>query len=305
MTRPPELEQVPCGLCGSRRSRALFERPYSPDTFAGGDSFAASTDEFNDYGRIARCLDCGLVYTNPRPTRATLVRGYGESVDEVYAQEASSRSMNAHLSLSVIKRFAAGGRLLEVGASAGYFLNAARVDFEVAGLEPSAWACGIARRRFKLEVYPETLEECRRFEPASFDAVAMIDVIEHLCDPAAALKAAARLIKPGGLLYLVTPDIGSLSSRVLRGAWWGLRPAHITYFDKETMRRMLEGAGFEVVHAGSFGRIFTYGYWLSRLRHYPSFLYKTVARLIDLFDIKDKFLYINTRDSMEVCARRK
>jgi 2-polyprenyl-3-methyl-5-hydroxy-6-metoxy-1,4-benzoquinol methylase len=86
----------------------------------------------------------------------------------------------------------------------------------VAGLEPSQWACAQARERFRLDCYPETLEQSTRFAPASFDVVAMIDVIEHLSDPAAAIRRAAELLRPGGVLYLVTPDIDSLSAKVLR-----------------------------------------------------------------------------------------
>ncbi|MEK7858373.1 MAG: class I SAM-dependent methyltransferase [Elusimicrobiota bacterium] len=298
------LEEVPCNLCGSRRARPLYERPYRLGGLSECAAFVATTDEFSDYGRVVRCLDCGLAYTNPRPTPAELLRGYASCVDEAYLAEGSSRSINAHLSLSTIKRFAAKGRLLEVGSSSGYFLNAARVDFDVAGLEPSEWACRLARERYKLDVHAESLESTTRFADGSFDVVALIDVIEHLSDPQAALHKAARLLKPGGLLYMVTPDIDSLSSWLLRGHWWGLRPAHIYYFDRRTLGAMVEKAGLKTTLAKSFGRIFTYGYWASRLRHYPAPVHAAVQRVIQTFDIADKFLYLNTRDSVELCARK-
>lgn len=299
------LESVRCNLCGSDRCVTQFHRPYKLDTVSECATYAATTDEFQAYGRIVRCRDCGLVYTNPRPKPGALLQGYVECVDDAYLAESSSRSINAHLSMNTLKRFVKSGKLLEVGASTGYFLNAARVDFEVAGLEPSAWACKIARERFKLDVYPESFDATTRFAPGSLDAIAMIDVIEHLPDPAAALKRAAELLKPGGMLYLVTPDVGSLSAKLLRGYWWGLRPAHIYYFDETTLRRLLEKAGFEVVLSKSFGRIFSWGYWASRLRHYPKPVYNAVRAFIRLLDIEDKLLYIDTRDSVEVCARKK
>lgn len=297
----PALEDVACNLCGGTRSKVVYNRPYALGSMS---DCAATTDSFAQYGRVVRCRDCGLVFTNPRPTLKTLLAGYGACVDETYLDESSSRSINAHLSLNVIRRHAKSGRLLEVGAATGCFLNAARADFEVFGLEPSEWASKIARERFRLEVYCEPMDT-DRFPDGHFDVVAMIDVIEHLTDPLAALKRAARWLKPGGILYLVTPDVGSLSARVLRGSWWGLRPAHVYYFDRERMRRMLQEAGLEVVVEKSFGRIFSWGYWATRLKNYPAPVYKLVLWFIRVLDIADKLLYIDTRDSMELCARKK
>jgi len=307
-------QEVPCGLCGSRRARVLFQRPRGAPGRAvpgGGcaeeeaaEAFNATTDRFGAYGRVVRCRDCGFVYTSPRPAAEALLRSYGDCADEDYLKEASSRSINAHLSLSTIKRFVPCGRLLEVGCAAGYFLNAARVDFEVAGLEPSAWACRIARERFRLDIHGEAIEGVQGFAPGVFDVVVMIDVIEHLSDPVGAVRRAAEWLRPGGVLYLVTPDIGSFSARVLGRYWWGLRPAHLHYFDRPALRRALARAGLEPVWEKSFGRIFTYRYWASRLRHYPAFLRRILTAGIRLCGAEDKFLYLNTRDSMEVCARK-
>ncbi|MBI5240318.1 MAG: class I SAM-dependent methyltransferase [Elusimicrobia bacterium] len=299
------LEEVACCLCRGNRSRVLFHRPYEPGAFSECGDFGATTDRFQNYGRIVRCLDCGHVFTNPRPAAPELLDGYGACVDQEYLAESSSRSINAHLSLNTIKRFVRSGKLVEAGASVGYFLNAARADFEVTGLEPSRWACDIARQRFKLDMLQEPVEGLSRLAPGSLDVVAMIDVIEHLADPTGAAAAAARALKPGGLLYLVTPDIDSLSARLLRGYWWGLRPAHIHYFSRASLGRMLAAAGFEVVRSASFGRIFSYGYWASRLRHYPAFLYRSLTGLIRAWGVEDKFLYLNTRDAVEVCARKR
>lgn len=297
-----EFEEIPCNLCGGSNARELYNRPLTADSLSA--DCAATTDEFRDYGRIVECRDCGLAYTNPRPTAETLLKGYGSCVDETYTQESSSRSINAHISLSVIKRFITSGKLLEIGSSTGYFLNAARTDFAVTGLEPSAWACAIAKERFRLDVTCGSAETAG-FTKESFDVVAMIDVIEHLCDPRATLERVTQWLKPGGILYLVTPDIGSLSAKILRGSWWGLRPAHIYYYDQKTMKALLEAAGYEIVLNKSFGRIFSYSYWATRLRNYPALVYAGVRGAIAAFGMEHKLVYIDTRDSMEICARKR
>jgi 2-polyprenyl-3-methyl-5-hydroxy-6-metoxy-1,4-benzoquinol methylase len=296
------LHEVSCNLCGSRRSKVRFSRPYADQSLT--QDFIASTDVYANYGRIVRCLDCGLVYTNPRPSAADLLAGYGSCIDDTYLMESSSRSINAHFSLNTIKSYIQSGRLLEVGSSTGYFLNAARVDFEVSGLEPSRWACQLAKDKFKLDVYPEDIEGIQRFGSGHFDVIAMIDVLEHLADPKRAIELIREALKPGGLLYFVTPDIGSLSAGMLRSRWWGLRPAHIHYFNSKTLRRLLETNGFRIQSSSSFGRIFSYGYWASRLRNYPALIYLGLTKAIRLFGVEKKFLYLNTRDSIEVCARK-
>jgi 2-polyprenyl-3-methyl-5-hydroxy-6-metoxy-1,4-benzoquinol methylase len=292
--------EIPCNLCGSLESTVLFESSGKPDLSA----FAATTDRFGAYGRVVRCRKCDLVFTSPRLEAGELVAAYAASSDDTYVTEADARSMNAYLSLAAIRRHASKGRLLEVGCSTGYFLNAARLTFDVVGIEPSSWARKIAVEQLKLDVPAATLGDAR-FPGASFDAAALIDVIEHVADPAALLSEIARVLKPGGILYVVTPDIGSLSAKILGPKWWGLRPAHVYYYSRRTLKDALAKAGFDVVEIRSYGRIFTWGYWLTRLADYPGFVTGAVRGLIAAFGIEDKFLYIDTRDSMQVIARRR
>ncbi|MFA6092494.1 MAG: class I SAM-dependent methyltransferase [Elusimicrobiota bacterium] len=296
------LETVPCNLCGSLRSRVRYA---TSDPWDGGGAghFAATTDKFGAYGIVRECLDCGLLYTSPRPVAGALLSGYEGNEDADYDSERDSRSVNAHFSLAMIRRYAPGGRLLEVGCANGFFLNAARMSYETLGVEPSRAARDYARGKLRLDVPAATMEEAR-FPDASMDVVAMIDVIEHLADPLSILREAARVIKPGGVLYLVTPDVESLSARILRSRWWGLRPAHIYYFSPRTLAAMLEKAGFRVVESRSYGRIFSWGYWLTRLSNYPRAVTVPVEILVRLLGIRDKFLYLDTRDSMQVVARK-
>lgn len=301
MSQIPVLREVPCPLCGVHKDKTLYVRRAESDAAA----FAAemTTDRFVAYGRIARCRDCGMVYRNPREDDAAVLGAYAAMEDAEYLTEQECRGMNALLSLRTLKRHAKAGKLLEVGCSTGFFLNAARMDFDVQGVEPSAWAVRFAREKLKLDVLEGALETAP-LAPASFDAVALVDVIEHLTDPLAALQRCAALLKPGGVLYLVTPDADSLSAKVLRSRWWALRPAHLAYFSERTLSRLLAKAGFRVAECRSYGRMFTLGYWLSRLRGYPAPIRFLGRVFVAFFGGEDKVVYINTRDSLEICAVR-
>jgi 2-polyprenyl-3-methyl-5-hydroxy-6-metoxy-1,4-benzoquinol methylase len=303
MAAEPELEEVACALCGGNRSRVKFSAMKGWPPSADG-SYAATTDKFGAYGTIRQCLDCGLLYTSPRVKASGLLEEYAQNKDEEYFAQSEARSMNAYLSLALIRRHAQSGSLLDVGSAAGFFLNAARVSFDVTGVEPSIWGRKYCDEHLKIKIAASTLDEAK-FPDGNFDVVTLLDVIEHVSDPGAVLRECARVTKAGGLIYLVTPDCESLSAKILGGRWWGLRPAHIFYFSRETLTRLLEKNGYEVVEAKSFGRIFTWSYWLSRLTNYPKPVYRAVEALVDGLGIRDKFLYLDTRDSVELVARKR
>lgn len=296
----PTLE---CNLCGETRQRVKFQSSTASRSGTAAD-FNVSTDYYGDFGRVVQCAACGLIYMDPRPDAASLSAAYADVSDDEYARESSSRSINAYFSLNTIGRFVPEGALLDVGCATGYFLNAARLRYSVRGVELSRDAVRFARESLGLDVLQGTLADAR-FPDASFDVVTLNDVIEHVADPRALLEEIHRVLKPNGLLYIVTPDIGSLTAQLLRTRWWGLRPAHIFYFSRPTLQALLRKTGFEPVHTRYYGRVFRCAYWLSRLRNYSQSFVRSIGRWIDWLGIEHKLVYLNTFDSIECCARKK
>ncbi|MBK8870186.1 MAG: class I SAM-dependent methyltransferase [Elusimicrobia bacterium] len=260
-----------------------------------------TTDLYGGCGRVVRCRQCGLAYRNPREATSTIEKAYISNEDPDALGEQECRSINAFLSLKTIREFREGGRLLEVGSSLGHFLNAARSTFDAVGIEPNRWASRWARERFRVDVREGVLSP-GLFAPDSFDVVVAIDLLEHVTDPQALVTSLSHLLVPGGVLYIVTPNIESLSCRLLGRWWWGFRPSHLTYFSPKTMARMLSNAGLYVRQCRSYGRVFSYGYWLSRLKNYPSLAVWPISFVLSLMGWAGKVLYLDTRDSMEIIA---
>ena len=140
--------------------------------------------------------------------------------------------------------------------------------------------------------------------PGQFDAITLIDVIEHLAEPKAVLMAARRLLTPHGVLCVNTPDIESLPSRLLQARWWGIQEAHLTYYSRTTLTRLLEASGLTVVAVRRHARTFSWRYWASRLAHAPLVGAPRLARWMDQQPWREGLLTLNLGDQLEVVARR-
>ena len=143
----------------------------------------------------------------------------------------------------------AGGRLLELGCAYGFFLSEAEAHFHSVGLEVSAPAVEFCRQRGS-DVFHGTLEsyfpQWRQSEEP-FDAVVMLDVIEHLADPAATLNLVREVLRPRGKVVITTGDWNSLLARCM-GKHWRLMtpPQHLFFFTRHSLSLMLKRIGFRV-----------------------------------------------------------
>jgi 2-polyprenyl-3-methyl-5-hydroxy-6-metoxy-1,4-benzoquinol methylase len=137
-----------------------------------------------------------------------------------------------------------GARLLDVGCGGGDFLAHARsLGWAVTGLEVDAAAAKTARGR-RIDVLDVPLADAR-LPDGAFDAVTMNHVLEHLHDPVGTLAEVRRILKPGGRLWLATPNLDSPLCRALGPSWRGLEPPrHLVLFGKEALRRAILAAGF-------------------------------------------------------------
>lgn len=140
------------------------------------------------------------------------------------------------------------GRLLDVGCGNGEYLERMRqLDWDVIGVEPDEKAACIAREGFGLEIITGSLEDAE-FTDESFDAITMNHVIEHASDPLGLLKECRRILKPGGRLVVITPNIQSLGRRMFKEAWlhWD-PPRHLFLFSLPSLRLSAERSGLDVI----------------------------------------------------------
>ena len=226
---------------------------------------------------ILQCSGCGLRFLHPQPTAAELDAFYAEqyfrSGDSVstgydsYAEEAANWRATFRDRLKHLPAPRPGQRLLDVGAAAGYFVEQARAaGWNAEGVEPSRWAAAYARDQLRQPVREATLESAE-FPSGTFDVVTLWEVIEHLADPRAFLAEVARVLKPGGLIALSTPDAGSTAAKLSGSRWLGWRkiPEHLFFFDRPALTRLFDQSGFDVIDHRYVTLTVTWGFALQRL----------------------------------------
>ena len=241
MPRLPELFDTACPLCGSDGSNTLF---YAVDRLGlAPGSF-----------RLAECAECGLAFLSPRPDESELGGYYPrtywggrQSGIKELLRAFEERSKEAY-KLKAVRQAGLGPcRIIDIGCGRGEFLALLRGrGFEVFGLEPGLEAARRGRDEYGIGITHGTLGGVRL--PESFYGAATLwHVLEHLPDPLSALEEIRAALVPGGRLLVAVPDFGSWQAARFRQDWFGVdAPRHLTHFTRETLRKMLEKAGFRV-----------------------------------------------------------
>lgn len=213
------------------------------------------------------------------------------------------RELMARERLNDLKRFVSSGRLLEVGCSTGEMLAAARESFEVLGVEADSASSRVANER-GLQCFNGALADAK-FPDGNFDVAALYHVIEHFPSPRAELIELHKVIKPGGWLTIETPNIANLWFRLLGARWRQFIPDHIFFFTPQTMTRMCEESGFEIVELCSAGKLMSVRLLISRIGRYHSPTARLLSAISRKLNLDDQTIRLKLGDVMRLYARRK
>lgn len=135
--------------------------------------------------------------------------------------------------------------------------------------------------------------------------LACCDVLEHLVDPAAAVRRIVELLEPGGYLFATVPDSGSLVARALGARWWSVLPMHVQYFTPGSLARLLRDGGLSIRSTRTHPKIFSRRYYGDRLGEFVPVIGPTVARLVSRSRGADRPFGPDFRDRAAVIAQRR
>lgn len=214
--------------------------------------------------RIARCSSCGLEQTVPLPSGAELKILYetyynfgGEQgeADSFYVQLRKKfqdswlwdlwLKIDGDISFHAVR---GKGRLLDVGCNEGRgLIRYQSSGYSVEGLELNSKAADVARMK-GFVVHSDLIEQ---FEPSQkYDVVVLSNVLEHSLNPAEMLIHVARILNPGGQVWISCPNSQSWLRTVFGRFWinWHV-PFHISHFSTRTLTEILHKSGFEPVES--------------------------------------------------------
>jgi 2-polyprenyl-3-methyl-5-hydroxy-6-metoxy-1,4-benzoquinol methylase len=235
-----------CPLCNRNDVKILFEFHDSPY-----QSIIPAS--------ILECSYCKLIYKSPH-IDAPITNYYNNEqfAEHVYFGNESVSNSELMRILNYIKASCPGKKtLIDFGCGAGYFLKLAiNAGYSVSGIEINNTLATSAQKELKVKIVNKDICEYNDND-YKYDIVTMLDFIEHLENPSDILKKSSEILEPEGYIVLYTPNHRSLLvivSRILSKITGKLsfvypifNDLHLVYFDKKTLKKIVEDSGYEVL----------------------------------------------------------
>ena len=229
------MNEATCGICGSTTAVA----------FTTTDRNRRLSSERFTYRRCATCRTLMLA-----PVPSDLDRYYPP---EYYRLPASRGELLAAAEpegykLRIVRGYVPGGRLIEIGPAVGAFaVLAQEAGYETSAIEMDAECCRFLRTVVGITAHETAQPAGALAAHGPFDVIAMWQVIEHLRNPIEVLSAAARALRPGGVLALAAPNPDAFQFRIFRARWTHVdAPRHLFLIPHAALVRSAQGLGLEV-----------------------------------------------------------
>jgi 2-polyprenyl-3-methyl-5-hydroxy-6-metoxy-1,4-benzoquinol methylase len=203
---------------------------------------------------------------------------------------------------------AGGGRLLDVGFGSGAFLKiASEMGWHAEGIDFDPKAVEVARAR-GLNVSCASADELA-VQEHQYDVITISHVIEHVHAPMALLRNLYRLLKPGGLLWLDTPNLSSYGARRFGSNWRGLEPPrHLVLFTPQSMINALEKIGFQRIsqhwHGMTLFSIYAESTAIARGKCAQEATHQVVPSLAAVIDELREMMQPTRREFLTLSARK-
>ena len=246
----PTPEQAAGGQHQARAANSISEEcPACGHT--GGRVWLRAPDRF--HGRhemylLVRCPACQLVWLSGPPKPVDMSRHYTDAYHKLISasgENSPERWRDRKATLNLHKR---SGSLLDLGCSSGAFLQSLPKDsWKLCGIEMSADCARTAEANSGARVFVGNILDAP-FPTESFDVITCFDVLEHLYEPRQVMAKVAGWLKPGGIFYVLVPNVDSAEARVFGSYWHGLElPRHLFHYSPASLKFLAELAGLREV----------------------------------------------------------
>ncbi|MFH0798854.1 MAG: class I SAM-dependent methyltransferase [Pseudomonadota bacterium] len=292
-------KNLKCPVCNSKNIIIKYREGKEKPSLEIGYARAGVISE------LYKCKGCGVKFTNVLINFDKNI--YASGNDVIYKRSERARKLTFKKDIeNLLKKFrGAKGGILDVGCGPGYFLEIVKEKgFKADGIDLSTADCAEANSK-GLNVYcTDFMNFCEKNKDKKYDLITMWDFIEHVENPQEVMVNCHNILNIDGKLVISTPDAGSLFAKIMGRRWWNLLSMHLLYFNKRSIKYLLENNGFRVLDIGSYSRILNIKHGLNWLNRYPG-LFKIAEFFIALLGIDKLNLPLNFFDSMIVYAEKK
>lgn len=230
-TSPAYGGQEPCPICGHTGAQEWLRAP---------DRLHGRQEQYT----LVRCPGCSLVWLDHPPKPEEMHSHYTDAYDKLISAGGQNSPQRWPFRKAALTKYKQSGTLLDLGCSSGSFLEFMRCEsWKLYGIEMSAEAARTAEARSGAEVFTGDILDAP-FPRESFDVITCFDVFEHLYEPRRVMQKVADWLKPGGIFYVLVPNIDSAEARVFGTYWHGLEmPRHLFHYTPQSLKFLAESAG--------------------------------------------------------------
>jgi len=251
-----KFKSVNCDICGSNEKIQIG----IPDI----SKVVNQNINIPDKLFVVRCKDCGFYYTDPMPfwgeedLNKLYDSQYFPEHTELWRKIREELNPNRRLDLAEKIYKSKISNFLEIGCGCGLAMRQAnKRGWNVYGQDVSLDFAKVVKKDLNVDIFVGQLEEAK-YSDGFFDLIYLDSVIEHVPQPSKLIKEIYRILKPGGLVYIVCPNEDSLSnfSKQLEGKFRGrnissrispfCNPYHIGGFNKKTLKMLALRNFFDV-----------------------------------------------------------
>lgn len=200
---------------------------------------------------IVRCDACDFVFVDPLPSESQIEEFYNKHSEPLeqriaeYLKHYRSRARRNKRKIKLLEKIQKQkGRILDIGCGLGLFVkSASEMDWEAYGVDIDKDMIEYGKRTFDAHLICAPLNKAG-FPDEYFDAITMLNLLDHIREPLIFLKEVERILKPHGVIYLNVHDVEGWKAKRYRENWGAYCPlGHLYYYSHKTLQALLDKVG--------------------------------------------------------------
>ena len=233
---PGSPSAEPCPICGRRDAQVWLRAP---------DRLHGRQERYT----LLRCPGCSLVWLTSPPQPSEMDLHYTDAYHKLISAGGQNSPERWRARKATLTQYKRSGALLDLGCSSGSFLEfMSGESWKLHGVEMSAEGARTAEAKSGAQVFAGSIVDAP-FAPDTFDVITCFDVLEHLYEPRRVMAKVSEWLKPGGIFYVLVPNVDSAEGRLFGRYWHGLElPRHLFHYSPASLKVLAASAGLgEVV----------------------------------------------------------